>query len=68
VIVSGASRVTDAMLRAASEAVAGQVVASQPGAALLPAVENLRATKRPADLVVGIVPEAHHQARRRLLA
>jgi malate dehydrogenase (oxaloacetate-decarboxylating) len=44
VIVSGASKVTDGMLRAASEAVAGQVDVSQPGAALLPAVANLRAS------------------------
>ncbi|WP_308405406.1 malic enzyme-like NAD(P)-binding protein [Streptomyces sp. B93] len=41
-IVAGASRVTDGMLRAAAEAVAGQVDAAQPGAALLPPVEELR--------------------------
>jgi malate dehydrogenase (oxaloacetate-decarboxylating) len=44
VIVSGASKVTDGMLRAASEAVAGQVDVSQPGASLLPLVANLRAS------------------------
>jgi malate dehydrogenase (oxaloacetate-decarboxylating) len=44
VIVSGASKVTDGMLRAAAEAVAGQVDVSQPGASLLPLVENLRAS------------------------
>jgi len=43
-IVSGASRVTDAMLLAAAEAVAGRADVSQPGASLLPAVENLRAS------------------------
>ncbi|MFE0538324.1 NAD-dependent malic enzyme [Streptomyces nigra] len=40
-IVAGASRVTDGMLRAAAEAVAGQVDPAQPGAALLPPVEEL---------------------------
>ncbi|MGW3864480.1 NAD-dependent malic enzyme [Streptomyces sp. NPDC005047] len=40
-IVSGAAQVTDSMLRAAAAAVAGQVDASEPGAALLPPVEDL---------------------------
>ena len=43
-IVAGASKVTDAMLLAAAEAVAGQADVSAPGASLLPAVENLRAS------------------------
>jgi malate dehydrogenase (oxaloacetate-decarboxylating) len=43
-IVSGASKVTAGMLLAAAEAVAGQVDVSGPGAALVPAVENLRAS------------------------
>ena len=43
-IVAGASRVTDGMLLAAAEAVAGQADVSAPGASLLPAVENLRAS------------------------
>jgi malate dehydrogenase (oxaloacetate-decarboxylating) len=43
-IVAGASRVTAGMLLAAAEAVAGQVDVSAPGAALVPAVENLRAS------------------------
>jgi len=43
-IVAAASKVTDGMLRAAAEAVAGQVDVSAPGAALLPPVENLRAS------------------------
>jgi malate dehydrogenase (oxaloacetate-decarboxylating) len=43
-IAAGASAVTDGMLLAAAEAVAGQVDVSAPGAALLPAVENLRAS------------------------
>ena len=43
-IVSGASEVTDGMLLAAAEAVAGQADVSAPGASLLPAVENLRAS------------------------
>jgi malate dehydrogenase (oxaloacetate-decarboxylating) len=51
-IVSRASKVTDAMLRAAAEAVAGQVDVSQPGAALLPAVENLRASSATSAIAV----------------
>ena len=43
-IVAGASKVTAGMLLAAAEAVAGQVDVSAPGAALVPAVENLRAS------------------------
>ena len=43
-IVSGASQVTDGMLLAAAEAVAGQADVSAPGASLLPAVQNLRAS------------------------
>jgi malate dehydrogenase (oxaloacetate-decarboxylating) len=43
-IVAGASKVTSGMLLAAAEAVAGQSDVSAPGASLLPAVENLRAS------------------------
>jgi malate dehydrogenase (oxaloacetate-decarboxylating) len=43
-IVAGASKVTDGMLLAAAEAVAGQVDVSAPGASLLPQVQNLRAS------------------------
>ena len=43
-IVAGASRVTPGMLRAAATAVADQVDASQAGAALLPEVQDLRAS------------------------
>ena len=42
-IVSGASRVTPGMLQAAATAVADQVDTSQPGAPLLPEVQDLRA-------------------------
>jgi malate dehydrogenase (oxaloacetate-decarboxylating) len=42
-IVSRASHVTDGMLLAAAEAIAGLVDASRPGAGLLPEVRNLRA-------------------------
>jgi malate dehydrogenase (oxaloacetate-decarboxylating) len=42
-IVSRAEHVTDGMLLAASEAIAGLVDVSQPGAGLLPQVESLRA-------------------------
>jgi malate dehydrogenase (oxaloacetate-decarboxylating) len=43
-IVSGAMHVTDGMLLAAAEAVASQVSVAAPGASLLPAVDNLRAS------------------------
>ncbi|MEU8687583.1 NAD-dependent malic enzyme [Streptomyces sp. NPDC048665] len=43
-IISGARHVTDGMLLAAAEAVAGQVDVSRPGASLLPPVANLRAS------------------------
>jgi malate dehydrogenase (oxaloacetate-decarboxylating) len=51
-IVSGASKVTDGMLHAAAEAVAGQVDVSEPGAALLPPVENLRASSATSAIAV----------------
>jgi len=51
-IVSGASKVTDGMLLAAAEAVAGQADVSQPGASMLPAVENLRASSATAAIAV----------------
>jgi malate dehydrogenase (oxaloacetate-decarboxylating) len=40
------------MLHAAAEAVAGQVDVSEPGAALLPAVENLRASSATSAVAV----------------
>jgi malate dehydrogenase (oxaloacetate-decarboxylating) len=55
-VVAGASRVTAGMLLAAAEAVAGQVDVSAPGAALVPAVENLRASS--ATTAVGGGPAA----------
>jgi malate dehydrogenase (oxaloacetate-decarboxylating) len=51
-IVSRASKVTDGMLHAAAEAVAGQVDVAEPGAALLPAVENLRASSATSAIAV----------------
>jgi malate dehydrogenase (oxaloacetate-decarboxylating) len=51
-IVSGASKVTDRMLLAAAEAVAGQADVSRPGAAMLPSVENLRASSATAAIAV----------------
>jgi malate dehydrogenase (oxaloacetate-decarboxylating) len=51
-IVAGACQVTDGMLLAAAEAVAGQADVSQPGASLLPAVENLRASSATAAVAV----------------
>ncbi|WP_405616725.1 NAD-dependent malic enzyme [Streptomyces sp. NBC_00076] len=41
-VVADAERITDGMLQAAAEAVAGLADLSEPGAALLPEVENLR--------------------------
>jgi malate dehydrogenase (oxaloacetate-decarboxylating) len=51
-IVSNASHVTAGMLLAAAEAVAGQVDVGAPGAALLPAVSNLRASSATTALAV----------------
>ena len=56
IIVSGASRVTDGMLLAAARAVAGQVDPTAPGAALLPPVENLRASS--ATVAVAVARQA----------
>ncbi|GAB96206.1 malate dehydrogenase (oxaloacetate-decarboxylating) [Kineosphaera limosa] len=55
-IVSGAEHVTDAMLLAAAEAVAGQVDPSALGAALLPEVANLRASS--ATVAVAVAAQA----------
>jgi malate dehydrogenase (oxaloacetate-decarboxylating) len=55
-IVSGASKVTAGMLLAAAEAVAGQVDVSAPGAALVPPVQNLRASS--ATTAVAVVQAA----------
>jgi malate dehydrogenase (oxaloacetate-decarboxylating) len=55
-IVSRASRVTDGMLLAASEAIAALVDVSRPGAALLPQVENLRAVS--ATVAVAVAKRA----------
>lgn len=64
VIVSGATRVTDGMLRAAAEAVAGQADVAEPGAALLPAVENLRASSATTAVAVIKAAEADGVATR----
>ena len=56
VIVSGASRVTDGMLLAAARAVASQVDPTEPGASLLPPVENLRASS--ATVAVAVARQA----------
>ena len=65
-IVSGASKVTDGMLHAAAEAVAGQVDVSQPGAALLPAVENLRASSATSAIAVAKAAMADGVAARKI--
>jgi malate dehydrogenase (oxaloacetate-decarboxylating) len=51
-IVSGAAHVTDGMLLAAAEAVAGQVDPTALGASLLPPVENLRASSATVAIAV----------------
>lgn len=56
VIVSGASQVTDGMLLAAAEAVAGQVNPNERGASLLPPVDNLRASS--ATVAVAVAKRA----------
>ena len=55
-IVSRAEHVTDGMLLAASEAIAGLVDVSQPGAGLLPEVANLRAVS--ATVAVAVANQA----------
>jgi malate dehydrogenase (oxaloacetate-decarboxylating) len=55
-IVSKARHVTDAMLLAAAEAVAGQVEPNRPGASLLPDVSNLRASS--ATVAVAVARQA----------
>jgi len=55
-IVSRAAHVTDGMLLAASEAIAGRVEANRPGASLLPDVENLRAAS--ATVAVAVANQA----------
>lgn len=56
VVVSRASRVTDAMLLTAANAIAGLVETSRAGAALLPDVENLRASS--ATVAVAVAAQA----------
>jgi malate dehydrogenase (oxaloacetate-decarboxylating) len=55
-IVSQASHVTDGMLLAAAEAIAGLVDVNEPGAGLLPKVENLRAVS--ASVAVAVAEQA----------
>lgn len=56
IIVSGAKQVTDGMLLAAAEAVASQVNPQDLGAALLPPVDNLRASS--ATVAVAVAKQA----------
>jgi malate dehydrogenase (oxaloacetate-decarboxylating) len=65
-IVSRASRVTDGMLKAAAEAVAGMVDVSKPGASLLPEVENLRAASATVGVAVARQAVADGVARAKL--
>ena len=56
VVTSRASRVTDKMIATAADAVAGLVDSTEPGAALLPDVENLRASS--ATIAVAVAKAA----------
>jgi malate dehydrogenase (oxaloacetate-decarboxylating) len=64
-IVAGACKVTAGMLIAAAEAVAGQVDVSAPGAALVPAVENLRASSATTAVAVARAAAADGVASRK---
>jgi malate dehydrogenase (oxaloacetate-decarboxylating) len=64
--VSSASKVTAGMLLAAAQAVASQVDVSEPGASLLPAVENLRASSAITALAVARAAAADGVAARQL--
>jgi malate dehydrogenase (oxaloacetate-decarboxylating) len=64
-IVAGASKVTAGMLLAAAEAVAGQVDVSAPGAALVPAVDNLRASSATTAVAVAKAAAADGVATRK---
>jgi malate dehydrogenase (oxaloacetate-decarboxylating) len=55
-VVSKATHVTDGMLLAAADAVAGQVEVGRPGASLLPDVSNLRASS--ATVAVAVANQA----------
>jgi malate dehydrogenase (oxaloacetate-decarboxylating) len=55
-IVSQAAHVTDGMLLCASEAIAGLVDVSRPGAGVLPEVQNLRAVS--ASVAVAVARQA----------
>jgi len=57
-IVSGASSVTDGMLLAAAQAVAGQVDVTSPGASLLPSVDQLRASSATVAIAVAKAADA----------
>jgi malate dehydrogenase (oxaloacetate-decarboxylating) len=61
-VISGARHVTDGMLLAASEAIAGLVDAHRQGAGLLPDVENLRATSATVAVAVAKQAAADHVA------
>ncbi|HEV2377263.1 MAG TPA: NAD-dependent malic enzyme [Streptosporangiaceae bacterium] len=64
-IVSGASKVTAGMLLAAAEAVASQVDVSAPGAALVPPVQNLRASSATTAVAVAQAAAADGVATRK---
>src|SRR5262245_20437312 len=61
-IVSQAEHVTDGMLLAAAEAVAGQVELNKPGASLLPDVSNLRASSATVAIAVANQAAKDHVA------
>jgi malate dehydrogenase (oxaloacetate-decarboxylating) len=66
VIVARASRVTDGMFAAAAKAVADLVDVSQPGAPLLPLVENLRVVSASVAVAVATAAASEGVARAQL--
>jgi malate dehydrogenase (oxaloacetate-decarboxylating) len=65
-IVSGASRVSDGMLAAAANAVSSLVTVRQPGASLLPQMDDLRAVSMTVALAVAEAAGAEGLARTKL--
>jgi malate dehydrogenase (oxaloacetate-decarboxylating) len=63
VVACRATRITDAMLAAAAQAVSELVDASQPGASLLPQVEDLRETSLAVAAAVAAAAERGSVAR-----
>jgi malate dehydrogenase (oxaloacetate-decarboxylating) len=65
-IVAGASRISDGMLAAAASAVSSMVTVRQPGASLLPSIDDLRVVSRTVAGAVAEAAEAEGLARAKL--